>query len=434
MDKTNLFWRGVVGLFLLFPTTSFAQSSEVIDLKKPQKGEDIMVIYNTGSHDSTIVNVFSKNTPKHFTAPGLPRFAIVGKQNKYYLGIGGYVKGTASFDFDGVINSPTNFTTNAIPVPKIPGNGAKFQASAATSNIFFNFVGLPNTENEFGAYINANFTGDNYAFTLLGAYVTYRGFLLGYSTSLFTDAAAVPPTIDYEGPSGLTFVYNTVLQYTYNINKKWSAAVAAEMPMLSATYRAPYTQDVYQRIPDIPVYLQYAWNNGASWLRASGLFRTLTYRDELAHKNRNEFGWGVKLSGAANILPNLKAFYQGVYGEGITNYIQDMTGLGMDMVYCANNNGHMSRVKSWGAYGGLQYNFSPTTFMSCTYSQDRAYMPDGIVDPSGYKYAQYLVANMFWNLVPNVQMGVEYLWGRRVNHDRESNHANRIQTMVQFNF
>ena len=56
--------------------------------------------------------------------------------------------------------------------------------------MFFNFVALPHTENKVGAYVDFGFAqglGD-YGFSLKAAYLTYRNFVVGYTTSLFTDA------------------------------------------------------------------------------------------------------------------------------------------------------------------------------------------------------------------------------------------------------
>ena len=55
-------------------------------------------------------------------------------------------------------------------------------------------------------------------------------------------------------------------------------------------------------------------------------------------------------------------------------------------------------------------------------------------DAEGYKYGQYAVGNVFWNVTPNCQLGVEYLYGRRMSMDKSSGHASRNQAMVQYNF
>lgn len=89
-----------------------------------------------------------------------------------------------------------------------------------------------------------------------------------------------------------------------------------------------------------------------------------------------------------------------------------------------------------GWYAGLQYNISPKVFLSSTYSMSRLYSEDGYPNdlPSTYRYGQYFVANVFWNVTPNMQVGAEYLRGWRTNFDNSTNHANRMNLLVQYSF
>ena len=66
----------------------------------------------------------------------------------------------------------------------------------------------------------------------------------------------------------------------------------------------------------------------------------------------------------------------------------------------------------------------------------RLYSVDGYPNdlPSTYRYGQYFVANVFWNVTPNMQVGAEYLRGWRTNFDNSTNHANRMNLLVQYSF
>ena len=82
--------------------------------------------------------------------------------------------------------------------------------------------------------------------------------------------------------------------------------------------------------------------------------------------------------------------------------------------------------------------FTPKLFVTATYSHVRAYV-DRFEDAdstwgSTYKYAQYVAANMFYNINSIVQVGVEYDYGRRVNYDGRQAHDNRLQAMLQVSF
>lgn len=48
-----------------------------------------------------------------------------------------------------------------------------------------------------------------------------------------------------------------------------------------------------------------------------------------------------------------------------------------------------------------------------------------------YKYAQYGVANVIWNITSRISAGIEYIYGRRVDMNGLSRHDNRLQTMFQ---
>lgn len=380
-----------------------------------------------------------ENAPHLNNVPDVPRFALMGKDRNFYLGIGVNVKAIAETDFGNVIGNDNMFITSAIPMTQAPGNGSRFRLSGQQSNVFLNVVALPDNKNQVGAYVSINFLGNNYAPNLDLAYLKWRGLTAGYTYSLFTDATASPATIDYEGPNAFTCMIHGTAMYEQAFGKDglWKAGIGIDAPAQSFTL-ATNTAAVSQRLPDIPFYIQRSWAGGAGRLRLSGIVRNLYYRDLTSNKNVDKIGWGVKASGTTPIVGGLSAFYQAVYGKGIASYIQDLTGTGMDLMPDPSNASRLNPVKVWGAYGTLQYQFSPSVFASATYSHVRTYDAaySDSTDPwkNGYKYAQYVVANVFWNVSPIVQVGAEYLYGRRVDFSGAQAHDNRIEAMVQVSF
>lgn len=417
MKRKNIFIATIISIFML-PLLSNAQ-------------EEIIII-----------ETFRKNAPERFDAPKTPSFTLVSKSGKYAMGIGGYVKGTVSMDFNGAINNAAYFTTSAIPVNPLPGNDKLLQYNANQSNLSFNFVSLADKKSKFGAYINMNFSGNNYTPYIEDAYITYGGLLMGRTTSIFTDAAAIPPTIDSEGPNGLTYKTNTVINYRsyWGERKRFSTGVGLEMP--STDFTVSDEQSVTnQFIPDLPSYIQYAWGkNNSSHIRLSSIIRNVNYRNNVQDKNNIISTYACQLSGLLNVKDKLIFYYQLAYGTGITTYIQDVSGLKLDFMprYVNDHNdkdaGKLEHVKSMAYYAGLQYNFNPRTFMSCTFSQVDIDVPDNYEDTNLYKEGYYLATNFFWYAMPNVQVGAEYLYGRRVDQNDEWGQANRLQVMLQYNF
>lgn len=415
MKRKKLFIKLIIAM-LFMPTLSKAQ-------------EEIIIIQS-----------FEKNAPKRFNAPKNPNFTFMSKSQKYIMGIGGYVKGTVSMDFNGSINNAADFTTSLIPINPLPGNDKLLQFNANQSTLFYNLVSLSENKAKFGAYINMNFGGNNYTPEIEDAYITYGGWLLGRTTSLFTDAAAIPPTIDSEGPNGLTYKTNTVINYRGHFGKHFSTGIGLEMP--STDFTTSKEQSITnQYIPDIPSYIQYSWGkNNNSHVRLSSIIRNVNYRNNIQDKNNIISTYACQLSGLVTVKDKLVFYYQLAYGTGITTYIQDVSGLKLDFLprhienYNNKEAGKLEHVKSMSYYAGLQYNFNPRTFISCTFSQVDIDVPEIYYNTDLYKDSYYLATNFFWYAAPNVQLGAEYLYGKKANQNDEWGQANRIQVMMQYNF
>ncbi|MEG2177724.1 MAG: hypothetical protein RRY15_02465 [Bacteroidales bacterium] len=415
-----------------FPFVTEAQI-EHVNYKFPDTNKTFNFIFGQKHQDTAMIRILLENAPQNFNAPGAGRFAIVGNQKKFYLSLSGYVKGTLSYDWKNPIVNNHAFITSFIPMDQTPGNEGLVQLGAQTSTLAINFVGLPGTKHQIGAYFNINFSNTNYAPAIINAYATYFGFKIGMAFSLYTDLMAGPPTIDFQGPNSWTLLPNAVLDYEYKFNKHWGVGIGIEMPIASYTTNT-MTYAVNQKVPDIPAYVQYSWQNGSSWIRLSGIIRNMQYRDVLAKENHNNVGWGAKLSGSALLFKNLTSFYQIAYGSGASSYFQDLYGMQMDMLPNPHHNGKLANVNSWGAYLGLQYNFTKDIFASCTYSIVQANPTQGYYAGDLYKSAQYVVGNVFWNVNSVIQLGLEYIWGDRQNMDHNYKSNNRIQTMIQVSF
>lgn len=391
--------------------------------------------------DTTFKEALHSNVPaRQKSSFASPSFVMVTKGGKFMLSLGGAVKVTVGGDMGHPIPDADEFTTSEIPMHPMDGNGGKFNISAQQSSLYLNFIALPGDANQIGAFISANLLNDNYTPNLQYAYLKYRGFQAGYDYNLFSDPGACPTTIDYEGPNSFTAIPTAGIRYGIDFGRKkaWNFSVGAELPFESFTTVPGKTVTVNQRCPDIPLALRYSWDGGASWIRLSGVIRNMYYRNEVAGRNIDKVGYGLQLSGTAAITPQLRAFYMGAYGKGLSSYFQDIYGLGLDLMPDPENPRAMKCVEAWGAYGGLQYTFNPQWMCSATYSHLRTYADkyNGGSDAwSGqYKYGQYVVANIFYKINGYFQTGIEYLWGRRANYSGVKCSDNRIQCMFQMSF
>lgn len=418
----------ILGAMIVTPM--FAQQKDLYpELEGPGP---VVIISKDKNGKEELINVFEETQRPHFHDPRAPRFLLTDQQGKFALGIGGYLKTTMEYDFNGIVDD-VDFIPALIPQPGSTAVRNQFQMDASTSTIFLKLVGRTKHLGNFIIYTAGNFRGSGKTFELQNAYLSFLGFTMGYDTGLFMDLAAAPPTIDFQGPDGMTFYRATQLRYEANLIKGLKVGVGVEMPSVDGT-PAKDVRIGKQRMPDIPAYVQYSWAK-ASHIRVGGILRSMTYEDQVNNKAKSLTGWGIQASGTAR-LGNFQLYGQYTYGKGIAQYLNDISNLNVDIVPLADESGRMQVLPMKGWYVGLQYNFSKRVFASATYSQSRLFTEDCYAhfNETQYKKGQYLVANVFWNISHNLQVGVEYLHGWRENFNDVNREANRINLSAQYNF
>lgn len=392
----------------------------------------VTVVGNENADASDVEKVFKHNAPQTPNVNGLPRFALVGKEGKFYIGLGAQFLGEGVFDWGDQMPSALDMTPSSI-LPRTPGNGSNLRFGWQTSSIYMNVVAMPGNENQIGLFFKANFTGANNGFNVSHLYAKYRGLTVGLTNSLFIDGEAEPFTIDNEGPDGYPDMTVFTAYWVQDFTKNFSGAIGIDAPSVSFSY-AGATEKVNQRIPAIPLYLQYAWGGGDSHIRLSGIVRPMLYRDVAAGENKTIVGGGVQLSGMTHIVGGLSAQFNGAFGKGIGNYLQDDNELGLDAV-ATTDAGKMKAVTSMGVTGGLSYQFSPKLTGNVCYSHLTNWMPDNAVDSGDtYRYGDYCTANLVYAFNKFISAGVEYDYGHRKALDGTGLHTNRVQAQLAVTF
>lgn len=392
--------------------------------------EAVVITGGANGVHRNLIGVLYDTSDLHFQDASVPRFLMIDRKGNTVLGIGGYVEGIMQYDFDGAIDE-AGFVTHDIAVPSDPTLRNRLGADATHTNIVLQL--LRNTRlGVLSAYVQGNFSGAHYGFKLKKAYIRLHNVTAGYNRSTFEDALSGSPTIDYQGPSGAVSATNMMLQYRVALGKNFVAAISAELPDADYTLTAGANSEINQRCPDIPAYIQYQWDGGNSHVRASAILRELSYRNLAASKNKFATGWGVQLSGATNITSVARFYYQAVYGKGIANYINDLSGFGYDLI----SDGADGKMKAPGAFGvaaGLRFNITHDLFVSGTYSFCRLYDQENM-GGDAYRRGNYAVVNCFYTPISDLQVGIEYLHGRRTDMNHEHGTANRLEAMVKYSF
>lgn len=365
-----------------------------------------------------------------------PMFIFATRDNRFSLALGGFIALRASYDFDGISDN-LDFIPYDISLTANYNNRQQLLMDASTSRLYFKGIANSNTLGRVVIYVDADFRGGaekSYTPRVRSAYVSMLGFTLGRDVTTFCDLQAAPLTIDFQGPNAYNFNFATMIRYEYCFaDKHFTLGAAAEMPSVSATYNQKFLE-MRQRIPDFPVYFQYAWDaERSSHLRASAVFRNMYVRNAVVDENKSLFGWGVQLSGTIKAWEWLRFYMNGVYGKGITPYIQDLTGSGLDLV--PDSSGEtISALKMWGWQAAARINLSPRCWLSGGYSMVQVDHDDSFTTGDMYHQGRYIFGNVFYALTPRCSIGAEYLYGSRKNMDSLKGHANRINLQVCYHF
>lgn len=403
-----------------------------------QQSDESITIITTKDSTIDIVQDFRETTSPLFSDPKAPRFLLHDQKRNIAFGIGGYVSLRAMYDFDGSPTSGSSFIPYDISRHENNMNANQIRMNASHSTLFFKVLGNNSKIGRFQAYISGNFSGNNNAFVLHDAYVNLLGFTIGRTWSTFNDLAAIPPTVDYQGPNGAAKMRTEQIRYSANLTKNLSFGIAAEMPQTRGQYGQPINDlEMGQRIPDIPLYLQYGFGtNQASHFRVAGVLRNMNYKNDIENKTQYATGYGLQASTKLNITPMFTFYGQATYGKGTAQYINDLQGVGLSLVADAANNGKMKPVETMGWFTQLQVNLSKNLYATVGYSQASVLSTRSQLDLAAdtYHYGQYVVGNVFYNLTSDIQLGLEYDYGKRTDMDGSKAHANRLQTMIQFNF
>lgn len=381
-----------------------------------------------------LLNIFYYDQFRHFQDPRAPYFMFLSKNGDLALGVGGQVKIRGYFDWDGSIPD-AGFVPYDIQIPKDPTRQHNLAASASGTGLFFTLLGNNRLLGNYMAYFQADFSGyNNRGFRIKKAYFTFRDWTVGYATTTFEDTQAEPATVDGSGPNGINSKKSVLVRYLHTFKKHWKVAASVEFPSQSISADGVHTQACNPYIPDLVAFLQYNWgSSNSSHLRLSGLLRTLSYRDLVTGRNHNITGWGVQLSTVINPIEPLNIFGIISTGQGHASYTTDLGNGDFDLIPVVGHEGQLYAPMAAGIVGGVQFYFNKKIFMNAAFSE-QTYYPK--VNPlnSDYKYGLYAVGNIFWDITPRLEVGFEYLHGKRKNFNGEFASANRLMALLMVSF
>ncbi len=373
-----------------------------------------------------------------------PAFIFAQKESKFAFGVGGFVNLRTSYDFNSAVSN-IDFVTADIPIPGGYDSRQQLMMDASTSRVYFTGVVNSRAIGPISFYVDMDFRGDtgygesgvtnSYMPRLRSAYASFLGFTVGRDITTFCDLDSAPETIDFQGPSAYSFNFATLLRYEHTFcYDHLTMGIALEQPSVSGTYDT-YFEAIPQRVPDVPVYLQYEFGyERQSHFRASAIFRDMYAYNATTQENTSLFGWGVQASGRINPVRWMGICFNGIYGKGITPYIQDLNGSGLDFTPNPEDNTSLQTMPMYAWQAAANFNISDRLTANGGYSRVVVHQHNGYYTDDQFLSSQYIFGNLFYDITPRLKVACEYLFGSRRNMNDAYNSANRASFMTQFNF
>lgn len=398
----------------------------------PHVGDETAT-YNTFREESSAA-------PRYDNIPLDPKyhgfFRLPGTQT--ILKIGGYFKTDFIYDLKpaGDIYA---FIPSSIPVPQlVTVNNANVSVRPTRMSLDFR---IPSTKiGEVRFYIEGDFFGTNATTPRLRhAYAQASNFLIGQTFTNFMDPDGFPDTLDFQGPNGMVNLRNPQFRYGVALSPSTTLYFSAERPSSDILFTTPaFASQPDSPTPDGAIRLRKEFERGH--VQVAGLFRDVAafVTEGEAAKTGSVFGWGVNISSGFRTTGKDNVILAAVGGHGISRYIQDTSGLGIDAeVTDVPTNPHLQATPNVGVDASYQHYWTKTLRSNLVYSyaavQNAA--QSAFVPGTTYNHGDYMAGNLIWNpFQSSLNMGAEFLYGWQMLANGTKGNAPRIQFSAKYTF
>jgi hypothetical protein len=253
------------------------------------------------------------------------------------------------------------------------------------------------------------------------------------------DPDGFPDTLDFEGPNGLVNLRNPQVRYGFALSPSVTFNFAAERPSSDIAFTTPeFDAQPNSPSPDGTVRLRKEFQSGH--LQVAGIFRSVAAFVTSGNNAKADsvFGWGVNASSGFKTFGKDNVIIAAAFGHGISRYIQDTSGLGIDAeVTSSGTNPHLEATPAVGTDASYQHYWNKRLRSSVVYSYAAVQNArvSSFVPATTYNHATYTAANLIWNPYSSAfSVGAEFLYGWKMLQDGSKGNAPRIQFSAKYNF
>jgi len=352
------------------------------------------------------------------------------EESKYLIKFMGSVRVNGLYDFSGM-KSTEGFHPYEIPVgaDDIPGLSSIYIGARQSR---FGVEGSANTRvGKIKTYMEVDFASNTESFwRLRHAYAEWNFLKMGYTWSTFMDNASLPQTVEFEGPNSSLSKRHGLIRYERILQNQNIFGISLESPR--ADYYNPYDSVINnssnQRNLDLAG--RYKYFNKWGHIQLAGILRQIDFyqqgRMEVKH------GWGILLSTTIHINKKHQINAQYSTGKGIAYYYVGFSNKQLDAVYNPGTDKMELKVIS-GGFINYSFNYNPLFVFSVIggISQIKC---EEFEPGDSFKSSEYFGANIFYNPIQTIGLGMEVTSGSRKNLDNQKGNATRFSVLAKFDF
>lgn len=224
---------------------------------------------------------------------------------------------------------------------------------------------------------------------------------------------------------------NPQLRYGIALHPSTTLYISVEKPSSDVIFKTPeFSAQPSAPSPDGAIRLRQEFEGGH--FQVAGIFRSIA---AFLPDGRTDsvFGWGVNASVGAKTFGKDNLILAVAAGHGISRYLQDTSGLGIDGEPASFANPHLEATPAVGVEASYQHYWAKTVRSSVVYSYAGVSNSDRAVVTT-FNHSTYTAANVIWNPYGSLNVGAEFLYGWTVRQNRQKANAPRIQFSAKYSF
>ena len=351
--------------------------------------------------------------------------------SEYRMKIGGRVKLDMLYDFNGS-NDRYQFLISGIPVEGSPeyANRGYFNMFARESRFNIDMRRATPGKVPLQIFIEADFwsSTDSFPFRLRHAYIIVGNWIFGQTWTTTSIMESIPNLIDFAAGDALYGGRAAQLKYQNRINDKWKWALGLEMMDyigIDNPFDLPGRSSL--GLPALAGRIDYSWKTG---MVALGVNLAQMRWDGGDSVYATAMQLAAVIGGRQYIGKDYFTFNVAM-GKGSGDNIMALTGSNSNAVLTPE--GELETMPAIAVVFGFvhKWNDQFTSNLSVAYTT---------LDPSVYRAPESMKAgavghlNLIFQATQRLSTGIEYMWGEHRTKNNDFGGANRLQTMVKFDF